>query len=176
VNENLSLLVLGWIGLYAPVALAAVGSAIGCTLAGSGNRRHGGSRQRLRALCGIVGFALFHVYLRHCRHVHPQPPGDTAKRRRFVGDWTLFRVGVSVNRDIPRYVLRLGHFRLQIQTGNFRTFSGSGCHRGGVRCVCLCICPRRRRRYCGEMTHESEMESARRTRFENGLIQNGTFA
>jgi len=34
VNENLSLLVLGWIGLYAPVALAAVGSAIGCTLAG----------------------------------------------------------------------------------------------------------------------------------------------
>jgi V/A-type H+-transporting ATPase subunit K len=34
VNENLSLLVLGWIGLYAPVALSAIGSAIGCTLAG----------------------------------------------------------------------------------------------------------------------------------------------
>lgn len=33
-NENLYLVVLGWIGLYAPVALASIGSAIGCTLAG----------------------------------------------------------------------------------------------------------------------------------------------
>lgn len=33
-NENLSLLVLGWIGLYAPVALGAIGAAIGCTIAG----------------------------------------------------------------------------------------------------------------------------------------------
>ena len=33
-NENLSLLVMGWIGLYAPVALGAIGAAIGCTIAG----------------------------------------------------------------------------------------------------------------------------------------------
>src|SRR5262245_66665387 len=31
--ENI-LLLLGWIGLYSPVALAAVGSAVGCTIAG----------------------------------------------------------------------------------------------------------------------------------------------
>jgi V/A-type H+-transporting ATPase subunit K len=34
VNDNLSLLVLGWIGIYAPVALGAIGAAIGCTIAG----------------------------------------------------------------------------------------------------------------------------------------------
>jgi V/A-type H+-transporting ATPase subunit K len=34
VSENLFILVLGWIGLYAPVALGAIGSGIGCTLAG----------------------------------------------------------------------------------------------------------------------------------------------
>ncbi len=33
-NENLSLLVMGWIGLYTPVALGAIGAAIGCTIAG----------------------------------------------------------------------------------------------------------------------------------------------
>lgn len=33
-NENLSLLVLGWIGIYAPVALGAIGASIGCTIAG----------------------------------------------------------------------------------------------------------------------------------------------
>ena len=33
-NENLSLLVLGWIGIYSPVALGAVGASIGCTIAG----------------------------------------------------------------------------------------------------------------------------------------------
>ena len=31
---NEFLVVLGWIGLYAPVALGAIGSAIGCTIAG----------------------------------------------------------------------------------------------------------------------------------------------
>ena len=31
--ENI-LLLLGWIGVYSPVALAAVGSAVGCTIAG----------------------------------------------------------------------------------------------------------------------------------------------
>lgn len=31
---NEFIIVLGWIGLYAPVALGAVGSAIGCTIAG----------------------------------------------------------------------------------------------------------------------------------------------
>ncbi len=33
-NANVSLLVLGWIGIYAPVALGAIGAAIGCTIAG----------------------------------------------------------------------------------------------------------------------------------------------
>ena len=33
-NDNLSLLVLGWIGIYAPVALGAIGASIGCTIAG----------------------------------------------------------------------------------------------------------------------------------------------
>lgn len=33
-NDNLSLLVLGWIGIYAPVALGAMGAAVGCTIAG----------------------------------------------------------------------------------------------------------------------------------------------
>lgn len=33
-NDNLLLPVLGWIGIYAPVALACIGSAIGCTIAG----------------------------------------------------------------------------------------------------------------------------------------------
>lgn len=33
-NDNLSLLVLGWIGIYAPVALGAIGAAVGCTIAG----------------------------------------------------------------------------------------------------------------------------------------------
>ena len=33
-SENLFILVLGWIGLYAPVALGTIGSGIGCTLAG----------------------------------------------------------------------------------------------------------------------------------------------
>lgn len=33
-NDNVSLLVLGWIGIYAPVALGAMGAAIGCTIAG----------------------------------------------------------------------------------------------------------------------------------------------
>jgi V/A-type H+-transporting ATPase subunit K len=34
VNDNSFLLVLGWIGIYAPVALGAIGAAIGCTIAG----------------------------------------------------------------------------------------------------------------------------------------------
>jgi V/A-type H+/Na+-transporting ATPase subunit K len=34
VNDHLSLTVLGWIGIYAPVALGAIGAAIGCTIAG----------------------------------------------------------------------------------------------------------------------------------------------
>jgi V/A-type H+-transporting ATPase subunit K len=34
VNDHLSLLGLGWIGIYAPVALGAIGAAIGCTIAG----------------------------------------------------------------------------------------------------------------------------------------------
>lgn len=33
-NDHLSLTVLGWIGIYAPVALGAIGAAIGCTIAG----------------------------------------------------------------------------------------------------------------------------------------------
>ena len=33
-NGNEYLSVLGWIGIYAPVALASIGSAIGCTVAG----------------------------------------------------------------------------------------------------------------------------------------------
>ncbi|CAK6692775.1 MULTISPECIES: ATP synthase subunit C [unclassified Synechococcus] len=33
-NDHLSPLVLGWIGIYAPVALGAMGAAIGCTIAG----------------------------------------------------------------------------------------------------------------------------------------------
>ncbi len=33
-NENIGLLIMGWIGLYAPVALGAIGAAIGCTIAG----------------------------------------------------------------------------------------------------------------------------------------------
>lgn len=33
-NDNSFLLVLGWIGIYAPVALGAIGAAIGCTIAG----------------------------------------------------------------------------------------------------------------------------------------------
>ena len=33
-NDHLSLLGLGWIGIYAPVALGAIGAAIGCTIAG----------------------------------------------------------------------------------------------------------------------------------------------
>ncbi|MBE9170734.1 ATP synthase subunit C [Pleurocapsales cyanobacterium LEGE 06147] len=33
-NEQLYLLVLGWVGLYAPVALGAIGASIGCTIAG----------------------------------------------------------------------------------------------------------------------------------------------
>lgn len=33
-NENEYLSVLGWIGLYAPIALGTIGSAIGCTIAG----------------------------------------------------------------------------------------------------------------------------------------------
>lgn len=33
-NDHFSLLVLGWIGIYAPVALGAMGAAIGCTIAG----------------------------------------------------------------------------------------------------------------------------------------------
>ncbi|MBE9171926.1 ATP synthase subunit C [Cyanobium sp. LEGE 06143] len=33
-NDQFSLLVLGWIGIYAPVALGAIGAAIGCTVAG----------------------------------------------------------------------------------------------------------------------------------------------
>jgi V/A-type H+-transporting ATPase subunit K len=33
-TDNLSLLVLGWLGIYAPVALGAIGAAIGCTIAG----------------------------------------------------------------------------------------------------------------------------------------------
>jgi V/A-type H+-transporting ATPase subunit K len=34
VNDNLFLSVLGWIGIYAPVALGAIGASIGCTIAG----------------------------------------------------------------------------------------------------------------------------------------------
>lgn len=33
-NDNVSLVVLGWIGIYAPVALGAIGAAVGCTIAG----------------------------------------------------------------------------------------------------------------------------------------------
>ena len=33
-NDNVSLLVLGWIGIYAPVALGAIGASVGCTIAG----------------------------------------------------------------------------------------------------------------------------------------------
>ncbi len=33
-NDHLSLMVLGWIGIYAPVALGAIGAAVGCTIAG----------------------------------------------------------------------------------------------------------------------------------------------
>ena len=33
-NDHLSLTVLGWIGIYAPVALGAIGAAVGCTIAG----------------------------------------------------------------------------------------------------------------------------------------------
>jgi V/A-type H+-transporting ATPase subunit K len=33
-NDQFSILVLGWIGIYAPVALGAMGAAIGCTIAG----------------------------------------------------------------------------------------------------------------------------------------------
>ena len=33
-NNDTSILVLGWIGIYAPVALAAIGASIGCTTAG----------------------------------------------------------------------------------------------------------------------------------------------
>ncbi|MCU0529420.1 MAG: ATP synthase subunit C [Cyanobium sp. Prado107] len=33
-NDHLSLMVLGWIGIYAPVALGAMGAAVGCTIAG----------------------------------------------------------------------------------------------------------------------------------------------
>jgi V/A-type H+-transporting ATPase subunit K len=33
-NDHVSLLGLGWIGIYAPVALGAIGAAIGCTIAG----------------------------------------------------------------------------------------------------------------------------------------------
>ncbi|MFQ6538005.1 MULTISPECIES: ATP synthase subunit C [Aphanothece] len=33
-NDHFSLLGLGWIGIYAPVALGAIGAAIGCTIAG----------------------------------------------------------------------------------------------------------------------------------------------
>jgi V/A-type H+-transporting ATPase subunit K len=34
VNDNSFLLTLGWIGIYAPVALGAIGASIGCTIAG----------------------------------------------------------------------------------------------------------------------------------------------
>ncbi|EDY38799.1 ATP synthase, subunit K [Cyanobium sp. PCC 7001] len=33
-NDHFALLGLGWIGIYAPVALGAIGAAIGCTIAG----------------------------------------------------------------------------------------------------------------------------------------------
>ncbi len=33
-NDQFSQLVLGWIGIYAPVALGAIGSSIGCAIAG----------------------------------------------------------------------------------------------------------------------------------------------
>lgn len=33
-NDHFTLLGLGWIGIYAPVALGAIGAAIGCTIAG----------------------------------------------------------------------------------------------------------------------------------------------
>ena len=33
-TDSVSLLVLGWIGIYSPVALGAIGAAIGCTVAG----------------------------------------------------------------------------------------------------------------------------------------------
>ena len=33
-TDNLSLTVLGWIGVYAPVAFGSIGSAIGCSIAG----------------------------------------------------------------------------------------------------------------------------------------------
>jgi V/A-type H+-transporting ATPase subunit K len=33
-NDHFALLSLGWIGIYAPVALGAIGAAIGCTIAG----------------------------------------------------------------------------------------------------------------------------------------------
>jgi V/A-type H+-transporting ATPase subunit K len=33
-NDHFSLLGLGWIGIYAPVALGSIGAAIGCTIAG----------------------------------------------------------------------------------------------------------------------------------------------
>lgn len=33
-NDQFSLLGLGWIGIYAPVALGSIGAAIGCTIAG----------------------------------------------------------------------------------------------------------------------------------------------
>ena len=33
-NDHFTLLALGWIGIYAPVALGAIGAAIGCTIAG----------------------------------------------------------------------------------------------------------------------------------------------
>ena len=62
------IILLGWIGIYGPVALASLGSAIGCTRAGKA--AFGAMLEVDGGYGRYIGLAVLHLW--HCHHVHAQ--------------------------------------------------------------------------------------------------------
>ena len=132
---------LGWVGMFAPLALGAVGSAIGCARAGM-------------AACG----ALLDVESGYGRYigVAAMPSSQTiygivvtmALRRELTIDNSpgIFGIGIltglalMISAFAQGECLRCGHQCLEKQIGNFRHFPGAGGLGRRFFGVRICIC------------------------------------
>ena len=141
------MLLLGWVGIYSPVALAAVGSAIGCTRAGKaacgailevdgGYGRYVG----LSVLpSSIVIYGIVIMFTLNRPVVAATSPGLFGVG--ILVGLALFFIGISARR-----LLRRRDQRQQGQAGDLRALGDAGSDRGRVCRVRIRVRPHRQRR------------------------------
>ena len=138
---NELVIALGWAGMYGVMALGAIGSVIGCAVAGqaaigamvdteSGHGRFIGVSvmPSSQVIYGIV--VMFTLQRSVTRRECPGP----------VRHWHFRRARADVFSHPPGPGLRLGDSRQQNQAGNLRSVAGAGRHRRGLRGIRLRLC------------------------------------